>query len=430
MTEATPEVHHQRHGLYYPFFHVRDEKWLKVAALYWPKIVRLVPEGYQDYGPGRGTQAHTARALNDVFLVRRPPGPSVEAVAPRFIDLISNYGDELRTYFTHGNIVPDTGSTTAVHINQIAPAVLDALVDIGLAVRQGPSSLRDVVPLERRRQWIEAADDPHNDWELNDYILPAVRHNSPEWVIMPQRLVAVYTSVLAEDFAAANRLHPTTDQDDAYAVTNNWTAESIAAALFDRSAPARSAPKGDLAEAVGFLALNLVVPANLDAVPVEKIIEIRERYGTEFIAFGEEVNRVAAGFGELSHIRDSAVLEQYLNDVVTARFAQPLEDLRGKMRQLTGDAALMSINVKTELPAAVLASGGAWLAGQPLIAETSAAAIGLMAIRRSIRRQRETVMESAPAASFLLHTRAYLQPRTLLNRALHQLAKIAGISID
>ena len=27
----------RRHGLYYPYFHVRDERWIKVAALYWPK---------------------------------------------------------------------------------------------------------------------------------------------------------------------------------------------------------------------------------------------------------------------------------------------------------------------------------------------------------------------------------------------------------
>jgi hypothetical protein len=34
-------------GVYYPYIHFRDEAWLKVAALYWPKLTRIVPPGYQ-----------------------------------------------------------------------------------------------------------------------------------------------------------------------------------------------------------------------------------------------------------------------------------------------------------------------------------------------------------------------------------------------
>ncbi len=33
----------QRPGLYFPFILVRDDDWLKTAALYWPSVRRLVP---------------------------------------------------------------------------------------------------------------------------------------------------------------------------------------------------------------------------------------------------------------------------------------------------------------------------------------------------------------------------------------------------
>ncbi|MFF4398613.1 hypothetical protein [Streptomyces sp. NPDC001480] len=33
-------------GLYYPYIHFRGEQWLKLAALYWPRIARVVPDGY------------------------------------------------------------------------------------------------------------------------------------------------------------------------------------------------------------------------------------------------------------------------------------------------------------------------------------------------------------------------------------------------
>lgn len=34
------EASFRRHGLYDPYFHVRDDRWLKVAALYWPKLFK------------------------------------------------------------------------------------------------------------------------------------------------------------------------------------------------------------------------------------------------------------------------------------------------------------------------------------------------------------------------------------------------------
>lgn len=45
MTEATKLV--DRGALYYPFIHVRDEKWLKATLLCFPFVDRMVPEGYE-----------------------------------------------------------------------------------------------------------------------------------------------------------------------------------------------------------------------------------------------------------------------------------------------------------------------------------------------------------------------------------------------
>jgi len=34
-------------GLYYPFIHFKDEAWLKLTALYWDQMVRIVPKKYE-----------------------------------------------------------------------------------------------------------------------------------------------------------------------------------------------------------------------------------------------------------------------------------------------------------------------------------------------------------------------------------------------
>jgi hypothetical protein len=430
-TLATLHPVYRRYGLYYPYIQVRNERWLKIAALYWPKIVRLVPDSYRMH------ESYTVEALSDDFLMRRPPGPSVEAIGPRFLDLLANHADELRNHFDTAQkeatelaarMCPAVWEgpgprpepqymwelwdarrgmwRTGVHVSEMTREVRDALVDAQLALAGGGTSTVN----DQRDPTC-----PPKDWDLND------------WVVMHPDLVAVYTSVLAEDFALANRLQPTTDQEDAYSVTNNWTTDRIAAVLLDGASQGGSPAGEEPAEALGFLALDLVVPADLDAVPVGRIIEIRERYRSEFFAFGQAVDQAADSIAELSTIQDEIVLKEYLNDVIAVRFAQPLEDLRKEMKRLTGDAAMTSINVKTELPAAAALAGGALLTGQPFLAGTSAVAIGLMAIRRSARQHRKAALQSAPAASFLLHTQAHLQPRKLLQRVLDRLAKIAGI---
>ena len=70
-----------------------EDRWLKVAALYWPKMVRIVPDGYQT------RDSYAVRALSGDFIVRQPPGHSVEAIAPRFADVVTYYADELRVRF-------------------------------------------------------------------------------------------------------------------------------------------------------------------------------------------------------------------------------------------------------------------------------------------------------------------------------------------
>jgi Family of unknown function (DUF6236) len=451
----------RRHGLYYPYFHVRDERWIRVAALYWPKIVRIVPDQY------RTRDSRTVRALADDFIIRQPPGKSVDAVAPRFSELIANHADELRARFdatspprpgmisreatlgpgpewaltaeglTEAERPPrdlqyewDYGHgrwLTGVHLSEIAPQLRTMLMDTQLAVLGRRSSEGE------GEGWVNAVDGqvmedpynhPHRVWHRR---IPESELHA--WLLMHPALVGVYTSVLAEDFAAANMLQPTTDQESAYLVTNDWTADRIAAALLGDPGPSASLRSEELPEALGFLALGLVIPANLGEVPIDQIIKIRERYSAEFFAFREAVDQAVASIATLTDIRDKEILEDYLNQVVTVRFAEPLNDLRRILRRLTGDTVTVSINVKTQLPASAALAGGAWLSGHPLLAGTSAIALGLMAVRRGIREKKEDALKSAPAASYLLHTGTQLQPRNLLNRTFSQLARIAGTSI-
>ena len=79
-------------GLYYPYIHFRDDNWLKLSALYWPAMARMVPNGYPT------EDSHTVRVLREelAFVIDVQPGPAADSTADLFIRLLERHGPELR----------------------------------------------------------------------------------------------------------------------------------------------------------------------------------------------------------------------------------------------------------------------------------------------------------------------------------------------
>jgi hypothetical protein len=82
-------------ALYYPYTHVRDQAWLKAAALYLPKLALIAPPGY----PLKLSRA--AEVLRDElgFLVNVDPERRTRAVAAEFLELISRHADAFTARF-------------------------------------------------------------------------------------------------------------------------------------------------------------------------------------------------------------------------------------------------------------------------------------------------------------------------------------------
>jgi hypothetical protein len=161
-----------RMSVYYPYIHIRDERWLKVAALYWPRMVRIVSPDY----PTRNSQL--VQILRDElgFILDQPPDVAARYAAEPFAEFIGGFGSaavrRLRVgqesglfgpeqlavphppaafgaaggiadetcvpAFEHyspqwsGNSVP--ADTAGVHQSEIAPPLADKLIGLKLAV--------------------------------------------------------------------------------------------------------------------------------------------------------------------------------------------------------------------------------------------------------------------------------------------------------
>ncbi|MFF3413685.1 DUF6236 family protein [Streptomyces sp. NPDC002698] len=391
-------------GLYYPYFHVRDERWLKISALYWPAIVRIVPEDYAV------RDSRTVRVLTDQagFIENAGPTTAVDAIAPRFLELLAGHEGALRAglrvqqrdmaAFDHtvsgtSAAAPHRPRLAALHESQVRPDLTRALVEAGLAVR-GRLTLSHEV--------------------------------DARWLVLRERFVSLYMSCLAEEFGSANHLELTTDQPHAFALANGWSADLLAGYLLRTPTQPAAQAGSSLAERIGILALGLVVPADIDRVSAEQIVRLRRRHGREFLAFRQAVSQAAAELASLADIPDGRTLDAYLRNEVNDRFAVPLDELRQCLAGMNLGAAMTAVNVKTQLPSSVTLAGGAWIAGQPLVAGAVAAGFGLLAIGHTSRQERSTALAAAGPAGYLLHTGNALSQRRLLSRTLRRMTGIAG----
>ncbi|MFD8767045.1 DUF6236 family protein [Streptomyces mirabilis] len=438
----------QQIGLYYPYIHLRNEQWLKTAALYWPKLARVVPTDYPL------ADSDTVRALMDDldFIVPVEPTMTANAVAPMFRDVLERHAHELRERygfptvpFPSSPVVDDLPHVTIGHIGPSfavgdgwAHRGVEYLPHSGFAPSdreidaeprpprfpEGSHSYTDTgaeySPRVSGIYWDEVSGELRTALFEAELAVPTRRSrfsqiNPRPWVAMDTALAWVYKCVFVEALARQGRFVPTTDQPAAHLASDGWDADRITAALLGDPAPT-PAPAQDPACTVGMLAIRVVVPDNLADVPVQKIVKLRSRHRSEFEAFNTAITEtVDALRSELAEVTLPEARDRYIQLEVSRRFALPLEDLRRAMKGLGIETAFSAANLKFELPAAASAVGGGALAGQPVVGAALGAVFAVAGLRRAATQQRHALLATSPTA-YLLSIERGLEPSSLLRR--------------
>ncbi|NXY95814.1 hypothetical protein HYE82_15720 [Streptomyces sp. BR123] len=395
-------------GLYYPYVHVQDDAWVKTAALYWDRMGRVVADDYQVQ------DSETARALHDGlgFFVPVAPDRACEVVEAAFLSVIRNHAPALRTRYAidpwremttavapamrrtnhyvpqaevergHGYVRPG-GYVAHLYSRELSPRLREVLIGEGLAISVGRHGQRS------RAGW-------------------------GEWITMDPMMAWVYKCALTSELARRERLVPTTDQVAAHQAGHEWDPARIEQVLLRRRAASRETESP--AVVLGELAVQMVVPENVAEVPVEKIIELRKNYESEFFAFLDAVFAASKeAQEELADIDNSEVLAAYLQRLHEARFARELADLKAAMKGLKIGSRLGVMNLQTPaLVGASLGAIGGLAAEQPYVV-AAGAALGFVAHRHAVAEQRRETLQASPV-SFLLHVEEGLRPAGLMRR--------------
>jgi hypothetical protein len=240
-----------------------------------------------------------------------------------------------------------------------------------------------------------------------------------EWLAMHPELAWLYKCRLTEEVARRNRLAATTDQFAAYAAL----AGAAMPATTTADTTSALATSAGVETAFGVLAVTAVIPADLDRIPVEKIIEVRRRFGPQFDRWRQYTDGLGARLAQqLRDVESPEILSAYLDDAVRKYSTAPAEDLRRGLTAVGIDMADQAINSRFELPAGLAA---AVLAAQPHVAAAAGIAAGAVAIRRAGSRNARA-KNLAPVA-YLLSVRETLTPQTWVTRVIRAMRRIAGL---
>jgi hypothetical protein len=388
-------------ALYYPYIHVRDGTWLKYAALYWPQLGRLRPPGY----PTRDS-AVTRRLQQDLgWIVDVAPERAAEQVKTSFLELIEEHAPSLRSRFGIDGIDgwpnrPGHGSLD--NVGQVgwsgggatsAGAGTSAAPD--LDIRLGYVHVSKV-HLRLSLQIVESG--------LG--ILRAGRGGHPE-------LANVYMCALTEQVAAQNRLHPVTDQALPHSAVSGWTVERLAEVLLgERFSDAGQSRSGDVLQAFALTSVETVVPADLPSVPVDKIVEVRARFGPELDAFREYVTSQVAQLSKIEDVQELTVFQEYVRNEVQHTVARELAELRERLRSVGLESAKALVNIKPVALPPLLAGAANLVGVNPVVTGAAGVATCLAAVPLQAREQRRELVRQSPVG-YLFRIGRELNPEGL-----------------
>jgi len=236
-------------ALYYPYIHLQDENWMKVAALYYDELRRIVPEGY------RTQDSDIVRLLNDRFQFIKDlhPGRESKEIAGDFlrfaIEQLSDTNKRKDLFIKIGKLLPPK-SAFRIHVGKISRLLRMELPKIGLAKKS-------------------SAKGPWYDFE------PVTG--------------ALYMTCLANKMAE-NRELPIVTDDPVYQPL-------IRSFQHDRYTWRQ---RKDTGHSLASLVIRTAIPKNIESVSIQKIVEFRQKHDDERHRFYEAICSLAEDIPEIN----------------------------------------------------------------------------------------------------------------------------------
>lgn len=267
------------YSLYYPYIHIHDDNWLKLAALYNDGLKRIVPEGCQT------ADSHTARVFQEELdFIQNLAPEEVESVASEFLGFVFNQladGNKRRALLKKVRAKIPVGSTFLIHSDKMSEALRQELPEVGLARK---------------------------------HLKKSQKHGS--WYEFESITGALYLTCLANRMAA-NREMPLVSDDPVY--------QPLVRAMQSEFDPeANTSNKGNI---LASLVIESVTPTDIEHVSAEAIVRFRRKHDDERRRFYDAVSSLAK---DMPLIDNREAMNDCLNHY-KKRVDDAVNDIRGAL---------------------------------------------------------------------------------------------------
>jgi hypothetical protein len=202
-------------GLYFPYFHFPSDEWIKLSALYWDKMYRVVPHGYGTFRD-TPTVRELSKGKSRFIDILHPEDfyAELDTIKMAFLQLIEHHTKTLQKHYGIENRYswPDLPYTA---IN--APEADPRLAYLHISKIEG--ELRNIL--------LKRGLGTHRTGKGAD----------SQWIGMHPRLANVYMSALAETLASHEpfNANPITNDLTNYFVVGGFTFERLAQTLLENA---------------------------------------------------------------------------------------------------------------------------------------------------------------------------------------------------
>lgn len=357
-------------GLYFPSFHFPSDEWAKLAALYWDKVYRIVPDGYKT---PRDTRTVIALVDNEVLLNLQPEHFFRELI--EITRIFSRFIEEHEYELAKKYSVANSPILESINIMKIEDGLRRLFMKTGLGKE------------------IEIGSDKG-------------------WLGMHPQLVKVYMSALATTLADRNQYYPVTNEAINYFAVGGVTLERLAQVLLPDTdiigkqiqIPAKPSVD-DLESALAIIAIQTVMPKNINSVSIEKLMKIRERRIGKLVDFQGFLQKIIAQNSKLTSLENSDVINEQLKTLYARDIKPKVDELDEAIKSSSLDSVSNILSIETKVPP--LLAGGL-IAGvatsDPVVGVTAGIALGLLKIVSDKRKMITTKYQGSEIA-YLMHVR-------------------------
>jgi len=395
-------------GLYYPFIQFRSDEWVKLAALYWDAMERVVPAGYWTTSAKDSDTVHVLS--REGFVVNREPDlhKHLQKVAQELTAVVeANEAQLVESYSVRsiltgppGQLPPHVRAWTGspdpslvpgqdprlsyLYVSKIEGRLMDALVGTGLGIPSGG-----------------------------------------EFIGMHPQLAYVYMQALAQVMAGEGSQPVTDDAFDH--VAEGCSVEQIANALLDQPTVSTGVDPDEIDALFASIAIQAVIPRGLDNVPVAKVVEFRSRYRDQMTAFQLHIEELGSQLTKAAPTDDLKELETVLQLFNQKTLQSDLDELKGGLRTVGMDTVLGALNLKVALPPLALSTATmlhlSLATVNPLALAGGAIALVLTPhVREKQREARDLIRRSH--AAYLYNIEEQLKPKGLAEKIAQQVRRL------